>query len=140
MSVKIASYVIAAVALVSIVATVRFVRRGRMQPVISLLWIGVWVSVAVFAIFPQLLDHVMGLLTMGNRMFFVTTSAIVVLLVLVFHLSSRVAHLERRLTRVIQAVALAEFDLRELIAATESESRPAAPVRPNPSEEEDAPH
>ena len=119
MSTKIASYLVALVAVSVIYVAAGLARKGRFSIGAFVVWSLLWAAIGFFSLFPSLLDHVMRLLTMGNRMFFMTTSGILVLLLLVFYLSSRVLALERRLTKTIQAMAVIEYDLRSRVEAME---------------------
>jgi hypothetical protein len=61
----------------------------------ALIWIALWLSIGVFAIFPNLLNTAMRLAQMESRIFFILVLAVFILFALVFNLVSRMDTMQR---------------------------------------------
>ena len=72
----------------------------------ALVWILMWLAILVFSLFPHLLDQLMRVAQMQNRMFFLLVIAVFILYALVFNLTSRLDNMRRDLAKAIQALSL----------------------------------
>ena len=72
----------------------------------ALVWVLMWLAIFVFSLFPQLLDQLMRVAQMQNRMFFLLVIAVFILYALVFNLTSRLDNMRRDLSKAIQALSL----------------------------------
>src|SRR6516162_7726567 len=82
-------------AVISLVSLLRRVRRDGLGFRSALIWAVLWLSIAVFSVFPDLLNELMEAAEMENRLFFLLVIAVLVLSALVFNLTSRVDRLSR---------------------------------------------
>ena len=56
----------------------------------------------------------MRLVRMGNRLFFLTTGAIMILYVMMFYVSSNATSNARRICKLTQAVAILNYELEKI--------------------------
>lgn len=89
---------------------IRF-RRGRVGTSTFFVWVIIWVSFMVFAMFPSLLDWFMHLTMMTQRMNFAFVMAIFVLLVLVNRLFEVQKNQSRMIRRLSQKLTLLKYTL-----------------------------
>lgn len=93
------------------IQTLRLFATNRSSIRSTVLWLGIWLSIAIFGLFPQLLDYLRELTMMGNRMFFLFVVAITVLYAMFFAQSNRYEAMERRLARLTQELAILRYEL-----------------------------
>ena len=106
MNLKVGAYVIAIIAAFGFVNTLRMFKRDRLTARLLLMWLAVWFSIGFFALFPSLLDRLMRLAQMGDRPFFLTTGAIVLLYILMFYISSAVSRMNAKIGKLAQQIAI----------------------------------
>jgi hypothetical protein len=113
---------------VMLVRLVQRVARDGVAVRSALVWGVIWLSLAVFSIFPDLLNDVIEATGMGNRLFFLLTIAVLVLFALVFHLTSRVDRMHRDVGLTIRELAIANYRIESLRrgSATGGERLPAS--------------
>ncbi len=80
----------------------------------AIVWLLLWASIGFFSLFPNLLDPLMQLAMMKNRMFFILVVAIVIIYTLIFNLSSQMDKVRRTSARLIQEVSLLKHQLENL--------------------------
>jgi len=93
----------------SLFETVRMVRRILFQGFSvrsGLLWVGLWLALGTFAVFPDLLNVLVNLSMMQNRLFFGLVVAVIVLFTLVMAQSTRIERLEHKVIRAHQEIAI----------------------------------
>jgi hypothetical protein len=73
------------------------------------IWIITWTSLALFSIFPDLLNELVAAAGMENRLFFVLIIAVMALTAIVFNLTSRMDRLNRDIGLVIRELAIANY-------------------------------
>jgi hypothetical protein len=119
----------------------RVVRDGTALPS-ALVWIVTWTSLAVFSIFPDLLNGLVAAAGMENRVFFVLMLAVLVLSGLLFNLTSRVDRLHRDIGLTVRELAVANYRIDNLDRKkqgdgpmSESQVRTAASGPRNPAQE-----
>ncbi len=79
----------------------------------AVIWFLLWLFIGFFSLFPSLLDAVMRIAQMEDRMFFILITAVFILFALVFNLSSRIDHLQRNISRLIQEIAVLNSNNQE---------------------------
>lgn len=79
----------------------------------ALIWIVLWLSIGVFAIFPDLLNSAMRLAQMESRIFFILVLAVFILFALVFNLVSRIDTMQRNMSKLVQEIALINSKIEE---------------------------
>ena len=79
----------------------------------ALIWIVLWLSIGVFAIFPDLLNSAMRLAQMESRIFFILVMAVFILFALVFDLVSRMDTMQRNMSKLVQEIALINSKIEE---------------------------
>lgn len=75
----------------------------------TFLWVLMWAAIGMGSIFPSITDYFMGLAQMGNRMVFILLTAVFVLLILIFNLSSRLEKLQRDNMLMAQELAILRY-------------------------------
>jgi hypothetical protein len=115
MSAKLAAYIIVIVCLVAIFRTITLFRRDVLTVRLLLLWISIWISIGFFALFPSLLDFIRRYVNMGDRPFFITTGAIMVLFVFMFYMSSAISSGKREIVKLSREIALLHYKIEALI-------------------------
>jgi hypothetical protein len=80
----------------------------------AIVWLLLWSSIGFFGLFPNLLDPLMQLAMMKNRMFFIMVVAIVIVYTVIFNLSSQMDKVQRTSARLIQEVSLLRHQLEKL--------------------------
>jgi hypothetical protein len=77
------------------------------------MWSFIWLAIGVFALFPALLDKLMRLVNMGDRSFFLTTGAILILFMIIFYISSSMSRMNRKISKLIREIAILNYKLDE---------------------------
>lgn len=101
----------------------RNIKRESMGIRSALIWIVLWMSIGVFAVFPDLLNSAMRLAQMESRIFFILVLAVFILFALVFNLVSRMDTMQRNLSKVVQEIALINSEIEENSKKDEDEIR-----------------
>jgi len=111
---KLGALVIAIFAIGAILVTVRIYRKNRFSTRLFFMWLFIWLIVGFLALFPSVLDKLMALANMGNRMFFITSAAILFLFILIFYLSANVSKMNRRISKLVQNIAILDYKLEKI--------------------------
>ena len=101
----------AAVSTISVWYTILRIRRDTIGIRSALIWISMWLGIGFFSMFPHLLNPLMRLTQMQNRMFFILIAAVFMLFALVFNLSSKLEKMQRTSSRLIQEMALLRYTI-----------------------------
>lgn len=96
----------------------------------TFLWILMWAAIGIGSIFPSITDYFMGLAQMGNRMVFILLTAVFVLLILIFNLSSRLEKTQRDNMLMAQELTVLQYRVDSL-----ESSNPSHNVKNNPETE-----
>ncbi len=121
---RIITVAILALALVAASYTVRLFIRDRSSIRATFFWILIWLSIGVFAAFPDLLDFLMRGVMMQNRMFFLFIVAILILYAMFFRQSNQHTMMKRQVSRLAQEIALLRATLdQELSRHEEKQSK-----------------
>ncbi len=112
---KAAALLIVAFALFAILKAIRTFRQDKLSTRLLVMWITIWTGISFFAVFPGLLDRAMQMVNMGNRTFFLSTGAILILFVIVFYLSSHISRLNHKISVLVQEIAILNYRLEETV-------------------------
>jgi hypothetical protein len=128
-------------AIMSLASLLRQFGHNKLGIRSTFIWALMWLSIAVFSIFPDVLDDLMEAAGMGNRLFFVLVAAVLALLALVFNLTSRVDRLARDLGLALRELAIATHRIELLSAAQrKDEQRKTNPIDEKRSSPADPAH
>ena len=116
---------ILAVALFEIFRTIRRLQRDRMGIRSAVIWLSMWTGIGLFSLFPDLLNTVMRLGQMENRIDFLVLVAVVVLFTLVYGLTARIEQLQRDVSRAMQELALTNYRYKQLKGAESKDAEQA---------------
>jgi hypothetical protein len=106
-----ATIVLSSFSLICIVATIWNLKRENLGIRSALVWALLWAAIGYFSLFPGSLDAAMRLAQMGNRMFFISMLAILVLFAFVFGLSSRLDKLDQKLTKLTREIGILAYKI-----------------------------
>ncbi len=109
MNTKIAAFIIVGASVYGITKIISSYRKDDISTRIMFLWILLWSGIGVFALFPSMLDSIMKLVNMGDRLFFLTTWAILILFVIVFYITSNISKSNRKISKLTQEIALLKY-------------------------------
>lgn len=121
MNLKLGAFIIVFVSLFSLYKTFSNFKRNKLTTRLLAMWSVIWLSIAFFALFPQFLDSIMGFFNMGNRLFFLTSGAIIILFVIIFYLTSTISRMNKKLSTLAQEVSILNFKLEEKEAKGQGE-------------------
>ncbi|OVE76427.1 hypothetical protein BVX97_00890 [bacterium E08(2017)] len=113
---KLMAFLMTVISVLFVLLTVRSYRRNSLPTRIFFMWLVIWMGVGVFALFPSLLDGLMRLCNMTVRMNFILLAANAFLLVLVFYMSSGMAVMKRKLTKLSQEMGIITYKLEQFEA------------------------
>jgi len=119
MNTKVAAYLILILSLFAILRTIKLFRRDVLTIRLLLLWISIWISIGFFALFPSLLDFLRQYINMGDRPFFITTGAIIVLFVFIFYISSTVSSAKKQIVKLTREIAVLNYKTKALLENAE---------------------
>lgn len=114
MNTKLGAFFIVAFAIIIMAKTVEMFRKDKLSTRLFILWLLTWFAVGFFALFPSMLDKIMKFLNMGDRPFFITIAAILVLYMMIFYITSNIARANRRISKLVQETAILEYKLKNL--------------------------
>lgn len=100
-------------ALLVLVFVVRKVKKSEFETMDAVFWLLFMLVLAILAIFPQIAYAVSGVLGFDSPSNFVFLCVIAILIMRVFMLNAKVAHLRLSLTSLIQEVALRELERKD---------------------------
>jgi hypothetical protein len=99
--------------ILAILLTIKLFKKDRLSTRLLFFWFAIWFSIGFFALFPQLLDYLKNYLNIGNRVFFLTWSGILILFIVIFFLTSHMTRMSRKMAHMAQEIALLNFKLEE---------------------------
>jgi hypothetical protein len=79
----------------------------------ALVWLCLMSGIGFFGIFPEMLDWIIRLVHLEERLLFVLLSAIFILLAMIFNLNTRFDRMERNWAKTIQELALLTYRLEQ---------------------------
>lgn len=86
--------------------TFREYRRKRIGATSFLVWMVIWLGLMFTGIYPGIYLSATSALGMATPIQFVTTFSIIVLFAIVYHLYKVVGEINRRITKIVQRIAL----------------------------------
>ena len=86
----------------------------------ALIWILLCTGIGFFSLCPSLLNSIMRLAQMENRMFFILTSAVFILFALLFNMGSKMEKMQRTSARLVQEIAILQHRLEDKIDSNTS--------------------
>ena len=98
------------IAFVMLVFVLRKIKKSEMQSDDSVFWCLFAASFVLLAVFPQIAFFFANLLGIESPANFIFLYAIGILLIKVFSLSTKIAHLRLKLNALVQEIALREKD------------------------------
>ena len=113
MNLKLGAFIIALLALYGICMAIRMFKRDKLTTRLLFMWLLLWFTIGFFALFPSLLDRLMHLANMGNRLFFVTVGAIVILYVILFYVTSNLSNANRKISKLVQQISILNYKLED---------------------------
>lgn len=128
------SIAIALFSMIVIVFTLRSVGRDRIGIRSGLIWVGLWLAIAVVALFPELLDAALAASGMQNRVLFALIAAVLVLFATLFAQSTRMQSMERDIARLTRHLALVRFT-QDLAVKGDSETQGMRVISSSPHEQ-----
>ncbi len=96
-------------AIIMIAMSIRNFKKHDINLRIALVWIVLWLAIAITAIYPSWLDIVTRISGWEKRLNFVLVASVVGLIYFVFQLQAKVEHLQRMVARSIQEIGLEEY-------------------------------
>ena len=100
------------IAIACLVIVLRRWSAGRMQWQTTLLWAGLWMAIAIFALFAGLIDALLPLAHMQERLFFALVGGVVLLFILMFSVFGRLDRLQQAQSHMISQIAIREYRMR----------------------------
>lgn len=119
MNTKVAAYLILILSLIAIFRTIKLFRRDILTQRLLLLWISIWISIGFFALFPSFLDLLREYVNMGDRPFFLSTGAIIVLFIFIFYISSAVSSAKKQIVKLTREIAVLNYKTKALLKNAE---------------------
>lgn len=77
----------------------------------AIFWTLLWIIIIIGIFVPKSLDFAMKILKMENRLFFISLMGLLVLLIIVFNLSTSQKKTERTVSKLIQEIAILDYKL-----------------------------
>ncbi len=100
--------------LISMLAILYNIHRFRREEIgfrSTLVWFLMWFCIGFFSLFPNLLNPLMSLAQMQNRMFFILIMSVFVLFAFIFNIISRIDKIERDIGKLVQEISILNFKL-----------------------------
>jgi hypothetical protein len=120
--------IIVAFALFEVGRVLMRISQDRLGIRSGLVWAVAWLVVGSVAIFPDLLNWVLEISQMQNRLLFALVLAVLFLLALVFGLTSRLDRAERAMWRAHQELAITNARLDQLAKGPGGSALPLDPA------------
>ncbi|MBI3447145.1 MAG: DUF2304 domain-containing protein [Magnetospirillum sp.] len=106
------SLVIAAIALAGLYFVTNRIKKDRLGIGSAMIWLALWASMAIFTLFPALLDMVLPITHLNNRVFLGIFGALVLLFAVQFGQTTRMDALLRDQARLVREMALVNYRQR----------------------------
>jgi hypothetical protein len=100
---------ILAVSAVCVIIILRGWSTGAYSLRTSVLWLVLWLGIAIPAAFPELLDMLLPIARMQERLFFALVGGVFVLFLLTFMVFGRLDRLQQRQAKIVRALALRDY-------------------------------
>lgn len=119
MSISVIGIVVFLLACAECYRSIQRYREQKLNVLTAALWLGIWIAVAVLSLMPDLVNGLLRISNMQNRVLFILVIATVFLLAFVFNLTSRVDTLSMATNRSIREIAIANHRISELMRQLE---------------------
>lgn len=106
------SLAIAAVALAGLYFTLNRIQKDRLGIRSALVWLMLWAGMAVFTLFPALMDAILPITHLNNRVFLGIFAALVLLFAVQFGQTTRMDAMARDQARLVRELAILNYRLR----------------------------
>jgi putative solute:sodium symporter small subunit len=113
MNVKLAAFIILFLSIMGMASTVRIYRKDKLSTRLFAMWMVIWFAIGFFSLFPSALDRLRLLVNMGDRLFFLTTGAILLLYIIIFYVTSNLSKMSRKLNKLAQEIAILNHNLED---------------------------
>ena len=113
MKVSTTTIIFACISIAAILYIIRMAKDDRLGIRSAVLWFLLWLGIGFFSLFPEMLNALMKLAQMENRMFFIPLMAIFVLFLVVFNLSSRMDSMHRTVSTLAKEIALLKYQMED---------------------------
>lgn len=80
----------------------------------AITWIIIWFGIGFFSIFPEILELVMKIAQMKNRILFILLFGVFVLFAFIFHIDSRLDKIRQEIAKLTRASAILDFEVQEM--------------------------
>jgi len=104
-------YLILALVSLTLFRLLYLLRKERVTLLPTLFWGVLWGVIGFFTIFTRWADTLMNSLMMENRMEFILIGGLLLLYVIVYNFSLALKQIEQKLSKLVQAMALLEYEL-----------------------------
>lgn len=104
-------------------STLRRFRHDEIGLPTLLIWITLWSSIGICALFPAITEYFINLVDVGRRIVFALLVAVLILFSLVYHLSFKIEHLRRNMITLTQELALLRSTSRHTGQNTEAHAQ-----------------
>ena len=98
------------------------VNRKRMRGKQILFWCFLWLAMAVFSAFPELIDFLKNLFAVGYRAYFVFTLSIIALLLMNLYIFAQINGIHDKIAQLAQEFALFRYEMESRDDAHEGSS------------------
>jgi len=113
MNTKIGAFLIVFISILAIINTIWMFKKDKFSTRLFLMWLFVWSAIGIFAFFPSFFDYLMKLANMGNRTFFITTGAILILYIIIFYVTTHISKMNRKIAKLVQEIAILNYRFEE---------------------------
>ncbi|PYI53123.1 DUF2304 domain-containing protein [Paenibacillus flagellatus] len=118
-------YLLSAVfCLIFLFATIELIRRQKLEEQYALLWLGLGLVMLPFCLFPDMLPKLSELVRIHYPPSLLFLIGLAFSLVFILHLTIVISKLQRKLTRLVQQLALLEAGAKEGAADDRHRNRP----------------
>lgn len=101
-----ASICLSLFSLIAIIYTLNSLRRDNLGIRSALVWLVLWTGIGFFSLFPYLLNYIMRIAQMEDRMIFILIMAVFILFALLFKLGTRMDKMQRTSARLVQEISI----------------------------------
>ncbi len=99
--------------LAAIIYTFKSIKNDTISIRSAVVWFFLWFIIGFFSLFPSLLDSIMLLAQMQNRMFFISLLAVFTLFALVFNINAKIENTQRMISKLAQEIAIINYKIEK---------------------------
>ncbi len=105
---------IAAACIAGIWMVVNRVGRERIGLTAAMIWLAIWLMIGLGTVFPVILDTLLPLVQLKERVIFALVIALMALFALAFGLTTRLERLRRDQSRLVRELAITNYRLTQM--------------------------